>query len=188
MALAEISIGEFSAGIWILTILVGLSMYLWHPGERLSHLPKYLRQARKLLAGALGAVTTFIAANIASGIYVVAHSGDPRWSDNAPLAAPSLSGTPMIGQHLQSLDSVMDDVVARINDVRDIQQAIPVALDFFAAAGWGCLVAIPLALFALATSYREKKWQKAEFARYKRTMEDLQQELDDVKRFVNYQG
>lgn len=91
----------------------------------------------------------------------------------------------MIGQHLQPLDSVMDDVVARINDVRDIQHAIPVALEFFAAAGWGCLAVIPLALFALVV---RRKWKKAEFASYKQTIEDLQRELDDVKRFVNYQG
>lgn len=185
MSPAEISIEQYSAGIWILTIVVGVVAYLWNSPKRLAHPPRYLQQARKLLAGALGAVTTFIAASIASGIYVVAHPGDPRWSDDAPLSAPSLSGTPMIGQHLQPLDSVMDDVVARINDVRDIQQAIPVALDFFAAAGWGCLAVIPLALFALVV---RRKWQKAESASYRQTIEDLRQELDDVKRFVNYQN
>jgi hypothetical protein len=186
-ALAEISIEGFSAVIWILTIVVGLAVYLWHPRKRLWHPRKYLRHVRKLLGAALGAVATFIAANVASGIYVVAHPRDPRWSDDAPLSAPSLSDTPMIGQHLEPLDSVMDDVVARINDVRDFQQAIPVALDFFAAAGWGCLAAIPLTFFALAASYAEKKRQKAEFAGYKKTIEDLQQELNDLKRFVNYQ-
>lgn len=192
MAMAQISIEEFSAGTWILATVVGLAVCLWHPRKRLSQPPRYLRYARKLLAGALGAVVTFIAANIAFGIYVVAHPGDPRWDDDDPLSVASLSDTPMIGQHLQQLDSVMEDVVARINDVRDIQQAIPVALDFFAAAGWGCLAAL---LVAPAASYVEKRWRKAEkkrqtaeFASYKRTIEDLQQELDDVKRFVNYQG
>jgi hypothetical protein len=185
-ALAEISIDGLSAVTWILALVVGLAMYLWHPRKRLSHPPKYLRHARKLLGAALGAVATFIAANVASGIYVVAHPRDPRWSDDAPLSAPSLSDAPMIGQHLEPLDSLMDDVVARINDLRDFQQAVPVALDFFTAAGWGCLAGIPLAFFALAASYGEKKRQKEEFAGYKKTIEDLQHELDDVKRFVNY--
>lgn len=173
-ALAHISIDGLGVVSWILTLVVGLSMYLWYP--------------RKLHWAALGAVGAFIAANIAFGIYVVAHPKDPRWTHDPSLSAPSLSDTPMIGQYLQPLDSLMDSVVAGINDVRDYQQAIPVALEFFATAGWGCLAVIPLALFALVASYREKKRQKAEFAGYKRTIEELKQELDDVKRFVNYQN
>jgi hypothetical protein len=173
-ALAEISIDGLGAVSWILTILVGLSMYLWHP--------------RKLHWAALGAVATFIAANVAFGIYVVAHPKDPRWTHDPSLSAPSLSDAPMVGQYLEPLDSLMGIVVEGINDVRDYQQAIPVALDFFAAAGWGCLAAIPLAIYALTASYVQNKRQKAQLVGYKQTIDDLQRELDDVKRFVNYQN
>ncbi|MCW2132014.1 hypothetical protein [Arthrobacter sp. VKM Ac-2550] len=173
-ALGEISIDQLGAVSWILAILMGLSMYLWHP--------------RKLQWATLGAMFTFIAANVAFGIYVVAHPKDPRWTHDPSLSAPSLSDAPMIGQHLQPLDLVMDSVVEGINDFRDYQQAIPVALDFFTAAGWGCLAVIPLVLFALVYSYVQKRQQKAEFVGYKQTIQALQQELDDVKRFVNYQG
>jgi hypothetical protein len=177
-AWTEISIEVLGVASWMLTIVVGLAIFRG--------------RVRKLHWAALGAVFTFIGANVALGIYVVTHPGDARWDDDNPLSVASLSDTPMIGQHLQQLDSVMDDVVARVNDVRDIQQAIPVALEFFTAAGWGCLAAL---LVALAANSVEKMWKKAEgrqqdaeFASYKQTIEDLQQELDDVKRFVNYQN
>ncbi|NKX55396.1 hypothetical protein [Arthrobacter mobilis] len=170
--LAAISIDGLRNISWILALSVGLSLYLWHP--------------RKLHWAALGAVAVFIAASLASGIYVLAHRSDPRWSAGSPLSAPSLSGTPLVGEYLEPLDALMHSVVGGVNDLRDFQQAMAVALDFFTMAGWGCLAAVPVALFALAASYLDQKRRKAELTRYKSTVEDLQQQLTDLKRFVNY--
>lgn len=170
--LAAVSVDGLKIGAWVLAIAVGVLMYLWYP--------------RKLRWAALGAVAAFVAASVGSGLYVLAHPGDPRWPAGAELTAPSLSGTPLVGEHLRQLDAVMGDVVGGVNSVRAFLDALPVALDFFTMAGWGCLAALPLAIIALAGSYLEQRRRRAEFERYKSTVEELQQQLRDVQRFVNY--
>jgi hypothetical protein len=170
--LADISISGLKTLIWSLALGTALLLRFWYP--------------RKLHWAALGAVAVFVAAGIGAGIYALAHPIDPRWPAEAPLSAPSLSGTPLIGEYLKRLDSFMNSVVGGVNDLRGFQQAVPVALDFFTMAGWGCLAAVPLGVFALAAGYVEQKRRKAEFVRYKDAVKELQQQLRDVQRFVNY--
>jgi hypothetical protein len=170
--LAGIGIGGLKTIIWVLAVGMGLLLYFWYP--------------RRLQWAALGAAIVFVAASIGAGIYVLAHPNDPRWPAGTQLSAPSLSGTPLVGEYLQPLDFLTHSVVGGVNDLRGFQQAFPVALNFFTMAGWGCLALVPLGIFALAASYVEQKRRKAEFSRYKSAVEELQQQLRDVQRFVNY--
>lgn len=170
--LAGISISGLQTLIWSLALGTALLLRFWYP--------------RTVHWAAIGAAGVFVAASIGAGIYVLAHPIDLRWPAGAPLSAPSLAGTPLVGDYLKPLDSLMADVVGGVNDLRGFQQAVPVALDFFTMAGWGCLAAVPLGIFALWASCLEQRRRNLEFARYKSAIEELQQQLRDVQRFVNY--
>jgi len=171
--LAGLSIDGFKILSWVLALAVGLGICLW---------------PRKWHWSALDAVAVWIAANVGWGIYVLAHRGDPRWPADGTFSAPSLSGTPLVGEYLEPLDSWMDGVVGGVNDLRDLQEAIAVAMEFFMLAGWGCVAAVPAAILAVVGSYREQRRRKAELVRYRNTVDDLQRQLAEVKRFVNYPG
>lgn len=170
--LAGISISGLQTFVWSLALGTALLLRFWYP--------------RKLHWSALGAAGVFVAASIGAALYVLANPIDPRWPAGAPLSAPSLSATPLVGDYLKPLDALMVNVIGGVNDLRGFQQAVPVALDFFTMAGWGCLAAVPLGIFALWASYREERCRRMEFARYKSAVEELQQQLRDVQRFVNY--
>jgi disulfide bond formation protein DsbB len=128
----------------------------------------------------------FMTASAGVGAYVVSHPNDPRWSGTEALTAPSLSDSPVIGRFMEPLDAFLGSVVGGINDLRAFQNALPVAFEFFTMAGWAALTAVPLAFFAMAAGFAESRRRKAEVTRYKGIVEELQQQLDDVKRFINY--
>jgi disulfide bond formation protein DsbB len=167
-----ISIDWFTSITWLLAIAVFLLMFFWHP--------------RKLHWAALGSVTVFMAASAGVGVYVVSHPNDPRWSGTEALTAPLLSDTPVIGRFMEPLDAFLGSVVGGINDLRAFQNALPVAFEFFSMAGWAALTAVPLTFFAMAAGFAENRRRKAEVTRYKSIVEELQKQLDDVKRFINY--
>lgn len=135
---------------------------------------------------ALGAVLLFAALNAAAGIYVLNHFDEPRWSPegSAPLSAPSLSETPMVGEFLVPLDSALEGVVGGVNDFRAFQQALPIALDFLASSGWALLVSFPLAILAACVSFANARRRKAEFTKYRATVDSLKDELEQVKRQI----
>lgn len=135
---------------------------------------------------AVGAVLLFAALNAAAGIYVLNHFSEPRWSPegNAPLSAPSLSETPMVGEFLVPLDSALEGVVGGVNDFRAFQQALPIALDFLAASGWALLVSFPLVILAACVSFAKARRRKAEFTKYRATVDSLKDELEQVKRQI----
>lgn len=135
---------------------------------------------------AVGAVLLFAALNAAAGIYVLNHFSEPRWSPegNAPLNAPSLSETPMVGEFLVPLDSALEGVVGGVNDFRAFQQALPIALDFLAASGWALLVSFPLVILAACVSFAKARRRKAEFTKYRATVDSLKDELEQVKRQI----
>ncbi|WP_417219565.1 hypothetical protein [Arthrobacter sp.] len=89
-----------------------------------------------------------------------------------------------MGQFLGGLDSALTGVVGGVNDFLAFKQTLPVALDFLAAAGWALLVAFPLALVAVGTSYRSARRRRADFKRYQSELELLRAELDEVKRQI----
>ncbi len=172
--LSGVSGDWFRAIAWISAIISGLLLYFWRP--------------RRLHLALLGSVIVFMGANAGAGIYVLYHFGDARWSGGAEgrLSAPSLSDAPVVGEFLRPLEEVMNKVVDGLNDFIDFREALPVALDFFAAAGWALLVSLPLALLALIVSYAEGQRRKAEFSRYKLEVEELRAELDEIKRQLGH--
>jgi len=140
------------------------------------------RRRRADLA-ALAAVVVFMAANVGAGIYVLNHLADGRWGGDAQakLAAPSLSGTPVVGQFLQPLEGAMAGMAGGVNDFIDFQAALPVALGFFAAAGWALAASVPVALAAAAVQARRARRRKAQAAAWQDEVEKIRNELDAVK-------
>jgi hypothetical protein len=51
----------------------------------------------------------------------------------------------------------MSGVADRINEFIDFRAALPVALEFSAAAGWALFISLPLAVLALIVSHRGGK-------------------------------
>ncbi|MBT2512848.1 hypothetical protein [Arthrobacter sp. ISL-30] len=172
--LIGVSAEWFDAITWISAIFSGLLLFFWRP--------------RRLDLAALGSVIVFTVANIGAGIYVLYHLGDARWGGGAEnkLSAPSLSDTPVVGRFMEPLDALMSGVVGSINEFIAFRAALPVALDFFAAAGWAMLISLPLALLALIFSYIEAKRRNVEFNRYKLQVEELSGELDEIRRHLGY--
>lgn len=172
--LSGASLDWIKALTWLCAIGAGLLLGFWRP--------------RRLQLAALGAVTVFAVTSAGAGIYVLNHVGDPRWSGKAEdrLGAPPLSETPVVGRFMGPLEDVIRGVADSVNQFMDFQAALPVALEFFAAAGWALAVSMPLALAALIAGYVEAKRRKAEFLQYKLQVEKLKLELEDIKRHLGY--
>jgi hypothetical protein len=159
---------------WLSAIAAGLLLCFWRP--------------RRLHWAALGSVLVYAVANMGAGIYVLSHLGDSRWGGGTEdrLGAPSLGDTPVIGRFLGSLDTLLSGVVDGVNEFIDFRAALPVALEYLAAAGWALVVAVPLGILALIVSYRDAQRRKAEFARYSLQVKELRAELDEIKRRLGY--
>lgn len=158
---------------WIVAACFAVIAGIWRP--------------RRFHWTALGAVLLFAALNAGVAIYVLEHFHDARWASGGqpPLSAPSLADAPMVGQFLGGLDSAMTGVVGGVNDFLAFKHALPAALDFLAAAGWALLVAFPLALLAVGTSYRSAQRRRADFRKYQTEVELLRSELNLVKRQIS---
>lgn len=136
----------------------------------------------------LASVMVFMAASVGAGIYVLNHWSDGRWGGDAQskLSAPSLSGAPVVGDFLKPLEGALAGMVDGANDFIDFRSALPVALDFFAAAGWALAAAVPAGLLVLVVSAGAARRQRAALARYSTELERLRLELEGVKRHVGY--
>ena len=159
---------------WMAAAAAGAGVLVW-------------RRRRADLA-ALAAVVVFMSANIGAGIYVLNHLADGRWGGDgqAKLAPPSLSGTPVVGQFLEPLEGAMAGMAGGVNDFIDFQAALPVALGFFAAAGWALAFSVPVALAAAAVQAKRARRRKAESAAWQGEVDKLRMELDAVKRHVGF--
>ncbi|WP_457948134.1 hypothetical protein ACTAQI_19770 [Pseudarthrobacter sp. alpha12b] len=159
---------------WLAAVLAGASVLLW--------------RSRRADLAALTAVVVFMAANVGAGVYVLNHLADGRWGGDAQakLAPPTLSGAPVVGQFLEPLDTAMAGMAGGVNDFIDFRAALPVALDFFAAAGWALAVSVPVALAAAVVQGGRARRRKAEAAGWQGEVEKLRAELDAVKRHVGY--
>lgn len=168
------SLDLLKALTWLPAVGAGLLLGFWRP--------------RRLHLSALGSVTVFAAASAGAGIYVLNHVGDPRWSSKAEdrLGAPALTETPAVGRFMGPLEDLIRSVADSVNQFMDFQAALPVALEFFAAAGWALAASAPLALAALVVGYVEAKRRKAEFLEYKSQVEKLRLELEVIKRHLGY--
>jgi hypothetical protein len=166
---------EWLAGLtWLAALAAGALVLVW-------------RRRRADLA-ALTAVVVFMAANAGAGIYVLNHLADGRWGGDAQakLVPPSLSGAPVVGQFLQPLDGAMAGMAGGVNDFIDFRAALPVALDFFAAAGWALAFSVPVALAVAAVQAGRARRRSAELAAWRTEVEQLRAELDAVKHHVGY--
>jgi hypothetical protein len=163
---------ELSISSWVAATVFALALGVWRP--------------RRLHWTVLGAVLLFAALNAGAGIYVLSHVGDPRWSaGEQPLSAPSLSGTPMVGQFLGPLDDSLNAVVGGVNAFLAFKQALPVALGFLGTSGWALLVSFPLGILATVISYILDRRRKADFDKYRATVDQLKAELEQVKRQIS---
>lgn len=168
--LGGMGLEELRISSWVAVTVFALVAGVWRP--------------RRLHWTALGSVLLFAALNAGAGIYVLNHFGDSRWSagGDAPLSAPSFSGTPVVGQYLEPLDAALNGVVGGVNEFLAFKQALPVALDFLAASGWALLLSFPLAILAASISYAEARRRRADFEKYRTTVDLLKDELEQVKR------
>lgn len=143
---------------------------------------------RRAPVAVLGSVIVFGAVNVGAGIYVLSHLGDARWGGGAVerLGGPSLTGIPVVGSFLGPLETVLGGVVDGVNGFIDFSAALPVALEFFTAAGWALFASLPLAVLVLVFSYWEARRRKAEFIRYKLQVDELRGELDEIRRHLSY--
>ncbi|MFF1254140.1 hypothetical protein ACFVYC_16815 [Pseudarthrobacter sp. NPDC058329] len=135
-------------------------------------------------------VHVFIAASLAAGIYVLNHLGEGRWGGDkeARIDPPSLAETPMVGQFLEPLDGTLSGVANVVNEFVDFRAALPLALDFFVAAGWALAAAVPAGLFVLIGNAWEAKRRRAQFAASRKELAQLRAELESVKQHVGYQS
>ena len=171
--LAGISRDQLHIFAWIVPAAFALAAGLWRP--------------RQFHWAALGAVLLFAALNAGAGVYVLNHFADSRWASGSepPLNAPSFSGTPLIGQYLKPLDSALNNLVGGVNEFLAFKQALPTAMDFLAASGWALLLAFPIAVLAAIINFAAAKRRSADFARYSATVEELKEELDQIKRQIS---
>lgn len=160
---------------WIVAIAAGLLLCL--------------RQYRRVDLAALGAVVVFAVANVAAGIYVLCHLGDGRWGGDAHerLVAPSLAGTPMIGQFLAPVDGLLSGLAEGFNEFTDIQAALPVAAGFMGTAIWASAVAVPLCIVALVVGFIVASRQKAAFKRVTADIKRLNEEIVELRTLVGVQ-
>lgn len=172
--LAGVSIEWLRALTWIIAAVAGAALLLWRP--------------RRPDFAVLAAIVVFMAASTGAGNYVLNHLGDGRWGgDGQPkLSPPPLSDTPVVGQFLEPLEGALGGVTDGVNEFIDFRSALPVALDFFAWAGWALALSLPVALVAMALNARAARRRNAEFAAYKADIEQLRTQLEQVKRHVNY--
>lgn len=159
---------------WISAVASGILLCFWG-----------LRRAPMAV---LGSVVVFGVANIGAGIYVLSHLGDARWGGGAEerLTGPSLVEIPVVGGFLEPLEAFLGGAAEGVNGFIDLSAALPVALEFFTAAGWALFASLPLAVLVLIASYWEARRRKAEFARYKVQVEELRGELDEIKHHLGY--
>ncbi|MUK01335.1 hypothetical protein GM708_04985 [Vibrio cholerae] len=101
------------------------------------------------------------------------------------MSAPSFSETPLVGEFLEPLDSTLEGVVGGVNDFRSFQQALPVALEFLATSGWALLVSFPLVILAACLSFLAAQRRKADFRKYRATVDSLKDELEQIKRQIS---
>jgi hypothetical protein len=136
----------------------------------------------------LVAIAVFAAASAGAGIYVLNHLGDGRWGgdEDSRLQPPALSGTPVVGDFLKPLDNVLGGMAEGVNDFVDFRSALPVALEFFAAAGWALAASIPAGLLVLGFTARAARRRNAALAAQGRELQSLRNELERVKRHVGY--
>ncbi|WP_041651936.1 hypothetical protein [Pseudarthrobacter phenanthrenivorans] len=172
--LAGVSSEWLRALTWIAAGVVGAGLLVWRP--------------RRPDLALLASVVVFMAASVGAGIYVLNHLGDGRWGGDAQakLSPPPLSDAPVVGDFLEPLEGLLGSVTDGVNEFVDFRSALPVALDFFAAAGWALALSVPAALVVLVGNARATRRRNAEFAAYKTETEQLRDELNRVKRHVGY--
>ncbi|MFI8412120.1 hypothetical protein ACIGB6_06490 [Paeniglutamicibacter gangotriensis] len=128
-------------------------------------------------------VMLFAALNVGAGIYILNTVGDSRWSadEESSLTAPSFAETPVVGEYLVPLDSALHAVVGGMNEFIAFNQALPIALEFLATSGIALLVSFPLAIIAVIISFIVARRRKANFEKYRTTVDLLKIELEQVK-------
>lgn len=167
--LGNLSRENLTTGIWVFVLIFAVAMGVW--------------RRRQLQWVALSSVMLFAVLNAGVGIYVLNTIGDARWAREGavPLSAPSLAEAPIVGQYLDPLDSALQSIVGGVNSYLAFQQALPVALTFFANSGWALLIAVPILIIVAIMGYRAVNRRKKELASYRHKVDQLQIDLERIK-------
>lgn len=166
---SNLSQANLTAAIWLSVAAFALVLGLW--------------RRKQLQWVALSTVMLFAALNAGAGIYVLNTIGDSRWAtdSSAPLQAPQLTQTPLVGQYLDTLDTALQSMVGGVNSFLAFQQALPVALTFLSRSGWALLIAVPLTILVAVLSYQAVLRQRRELARYRDTVDQLKTDLAQMQ-------
>ncbi|KIA73919.1 hypothetical protein ANMWB30_11670 [Arthrobacter sp. MWB30] len=78
-------------------------------------------------------------------------------------------------------DSALSSVINGVNDYLAFKDALPVALDFFASAGWALLVSFPLGILAAIVNFVLAKRRAAIVERYRSTVDQLKADVEKLK-------
>ncbi|MGH3653095.1 hypothetical protein [Glutamicibacter sp.] len=166
--LTGIGLEQLRMWIWILALVFAVVVGLW--------------RRRQLVVVALATVLLFATFNAGAGIYILKRLGDPRWTmGEPPVSAPELSGTPIVGRQLAPLESALESIAGGVNSFWEFNQALPVALDFFARSGWALLAAIPLIIVIMIRNFRAASRRRKELLNLSGAVAQLQAELAAIK-------
>ncbi|MGC0238622.1 hypothetical protein [Arthrobacter sp. SD76] len=80
----------------------------------------------------------------------------------------------------------MNAMADGVNDFVDFRAALPVALEYFAAAGWALALLVPVGGAVLAVNAAVSRRRNAQAAAAGSELADLRAELERVKRHVGY--
>jgi hypothetical protein len=172
VVLSGISVEGFKVTAVVGSLLIGIAVYLGF--------------FRRWYWAIFATVFTYMILTAGVGVYVLMHITDPRWSVGRDplLQAPSLGGTPVIGDMMRPLDDFLRDMAASVNEFTSFRHALPVAQDFFALAGWSLLVLIPVTIMALATSRFKSATLFLRFDRLAATVRELSAEVEKLKQQI----
>lgn len=166
--LAGIGPERLQLWIWILVLVFAVAAGLW--------------RRHQLVLVALASVLLFATLNAGAGIYILKRLGDPRWTTGQPpVSSPELSGIPIVGQQLEPLESALEGVAGGVNSFWEFNQALPVALDFFARSGWALLVAIALIIVVMIRNFKAARKRRRDLLDLAGTVAQLQAELATIK-------
>jgi len=172
VVLSGISVEGFKVAAAVGSLLIGVAVYFGF--------------FRRWYWAIFAAIFTYMILTAGVGVYVLMHITDPRWSVGRDplLQAPSLGGTPVIGERLLPLDDFLRDMATSVNEFTSFRHALPVAQDFFALAGWSLLALVPVAIMALAISRFKSATLFLRFDRLAATVRELSAEVEKLKQQI----
>ena len=151
---ANVSLEWFKILTWAFALAIGAGWFA------LSDHSKTREVVKSVLNSLLAAASVFFLANLGVIIYILLHMTDPRWSEGKdPLWRPSDQefNIPGLGNVLQPINEMQQNVSGVVNDVSMMRNAIFATFDFGWMAIWAIIPIIVLGICAFYVARRVKK-------------------------------